>query len=195
MSGCVWAADNQSFVLGTLDRKHGLSTFNVNDEAIREWGRKHRVQDLCGSPDGRWLVAVDDLSVLHIYNGVTRELDFNMEFESRPTSVSISSDSRYLLVNTKAGQVRLIDLPRRNPVHSFIGHSGGDYLIRSAFGGANESFIVSGSEDGHPCIWQKHTGNLVERLPKHDARCNAVEWNPADPFMLVSASDDGQVKM
>ncbi|KAF4976518.1 hypothetical protein FZEAL_6836 [Fusarium zealandicum] len=195
VSGCVWAHDNQSFVLGTLDPNHSLRTVNVHDDEVYEWGKKHRVEDLCGSPDGRWLVAVDNLHTIHIYNAATRDLEFEMELKARPTSVSISQDSRHLLVNKCDGEAQLIDLMTRNSVQKFFGHTGGEYLIRSSFGGPNESFVMSGSEDGNILIWHKNTGAAVERLPGHHPRCNAVAWNPADPFMLASCGDDGRLKM
>jgi WD40 repeat protein len=182
-------------VVGTLDRNNSLCTFNVYDDETHEWGKKHRVQDLCGSANGRWLVAVDDRQTVHIYNAVTRELEYDMELKARPTSVTISEDSRHLLVNKKDGEAQLIDLVSRQSVQKFLGHTGGEYMIRSAFGGANESFVISGSEDGNILIWHKNIGAAVERLIGHEPRCNAVAWNPADPCMLASCGDDGTVKM
>ncbi|GJN85976.1 hypothetical protein PLIIFM63780_009552 [Purpureocillium lilacinum] len=195
VSGCVWAADSASFVLGTLDKSHSICSFNVHDEQMLDWDKKHRVQDICGSPDGRWLVAVDDNNSIHVYNAVTRELEYDLDLGARPTSVSVSQDSRHLLVNKQDSEAQLIDLVSRNSVQKFLGHTGGDYLIRSAFGGANESFVVSGSEDGNILIWHKIIGAAVERLPGHLPRCNAVAWNPADPCMLASCGDDGTVKI
>ncbi|PTB62895.1 WD40 repeat-like protein [Trichoderma citrinoviride] len=195
VSGCVWSSDSRSFVIGSLDKVHGLCTFNVWDEETIEWGKKHRVQDVCGSPDGRLLVAVDDLQTIHVYDAITRELEYDLELKARPTSVSISQDSRHLLVNRQDGEAQLIDLTTRNSVHKFLGHTGGEFMIRSAFGGANESFVMSGSEDGNVLIWHKNIGAAVERLPAHQPRCNAVVWNPTDPCMLASCGDDGRIKI
>lgn len=195
VSGCVWSQDSRSFTVGTLDRNHGLYTFNVHDDEVHDWGKRHRVQDVCGSPDGRWLVAVDDNQTIHVYNAITRELEFDMELKARPTSVNISQDSRHLLVNKRDGEAQLIDLVTRSSVQKFFGHTGGEFLIRSSFGGPNESFVLSGSEDGNILIWHKNTGAAVERLPGHHPRCNAVSWNPGDPFMLASCGDDGRVKV
>lgn len=167
----------------------------VHTDEIYDWGKKHRVQDVCGSPDGRWLVAVDNLQTIHVYNAITHELEFDMELKARPTSVNISQDSRHLLVNKCDGEAQLIDLVTRSSVQKFFGHTGGDYLIRSSFGGPNESFVLSGSEDGNILIWHKITGAAIERLHGHLPRCNAVAWSPADPFMLASCGDDGRVKM
>ena len=179
---------------GSLDR-NSLTTFNVHDDNIEDWGKKHRVQDLCGSPDGHWLVAVDDVQKIHVYNAVTKELEYDMELKARPTSVTIGQDSRHLLVNKKNGEAQLIDLVTRNSIQKFVGHTGGDYLIRSALGGANESFVISGSEDGNILIWHKNMGVAIERLAGHQPRCNAVSWNPQDPCMLASCGDDSKVKV
>ncbi|KAF4445577.1 hypothetical protein F53441_10709 [Fusarium austroafricanum] len=195
VSGCVWANDSRSFVVGTLDPNYSLRTLNVDTSEQSDWGKKHRVQDLCGSPDGRWLVAVDNFHTIHVYNAITLELEFDMELKARPTSVSISQDSRHLLVNRSDGEAQLIDLLTRNSVQKFFGHTGGDYLIRCSFGGANESFVLSGSEDGNILIWHKNTGAAVERLHGHVPRCNAVAWNPTDSYMLASCGDDGRLKM
>jgi WD repeat-containing protein 26 len=146
VSGCIWSADGRSFITGSLDKNRSLRTWSVDGEMIHDWGKRHRVQDICGSVDTRWVVAVDDLNKIHVYNGITRELDYELELKARPTSVSISEDCRHLLVNRRDGEAQLIDLMTRNSVQKYLGHTGGEYLIRSSFGGANESFVVSGSE-------------------------------------------------
>ncbi|CAH0024203.1 unnamed protein product, partial [Clonostachys rhizophaga] len=193
--GCVWINDGRSYVIGTLDINRSLTTYNVHNDEYIEWNKKHRVQDLCGSPDGRWLVAVDDNETVHLYNAITRELIDSIKLESRPTSICISQDSQHLLVNRVDGEAQLINLTTRQPVQKFLGHTGGKYMIRSSLGGANESFVVSGSEDGNILIWHKVTGGVVERLQAHRPRCNAVDWKPDDPAMLASCGDDGKVRI
>ncbi|KAM0335644.1 hypothetical protein ACHAQA_000693 [Verticillium albo-atrum] len=195
VSGCVWAPDGKTFVVSSLDKEHGIQSWSVDGELICDWSKKHRVQDLCGSIDGQWLVAVDDLNTIHVYNAVTRKIEYTMKLEARPTSVSISADSMHLLVNKKDGEAQLIDLVARESIQKYLGHTGGDCLIRSAFGGANESFVVSGSEDGNILIWHKNSGSAVERLQGHSPRTNAVVWNPTDPCMIASCGDEGVIKM
>ena len=195
MSGCVWARDSESFVLGTLDRSNGLCTFDIHSEEPFSWGVRHRVQDLCGSPDGRWLVAADNFQKLHVYNGVTRVLEYELDLGSRPLSVAISQDSRHLLVNKTDSEAQIIDLLTRNPIQKFVDHRVGDFIICSTFGGADESFVTSGSDDGSLFIWHKKTGAIIERLTAHSKRCNGAMWNPVDPCMLASCSDEGPIKM
>ncbi|KAK3365871.1 WD domain-containing protein [Lasiosphaeria ovina] len=195
VSSCVWTPNGQSFVTGSFDKTKSICQWNLNGERLFILTRKHRTEDLSLSPDGRWLIAMDEQQRIHVYDFVTREYLYEVELKARATSLSISQDSRFLLVNKVDGEAQLIDIASRDVVQKYHGHSGGGYTIRSTFGGANESFVVSGSEDGSMCIWHKSTGIQVERVAAHDPRCNAVSWNPADPCMVASCGDDGKIKM
>jgi WD repeat-containing protein 26 len=176
---------------------------------------------MSGSKDGRWLAAIDteyapqaNHDIVRVYNATTRQLEYEMNLGDRLMSVSISNDCRHMLVNKYDGEAQLIDLVTRELVQKFLGYTGNHYLIRAAFGGANESFVVSGSEgtpfcptrlarprrltsdtDGNVWIWHKATGAAVERLPGHAPRTNSASWNPVNPYMLASCGDDGKVKM
>ena len=89
---------------------------------------------------------MDDQHHIYVYDFVTRDLKYEMELASRPTSLSITGDSKYLLVNKQEGEAQLFNIMNRAAVQKYEGHRGGEYLIRSDFGGANESFVISGSE-------------------------------------------------
>lgn len=89
---------------------------------------------------------MDDKHHIHIYNFLTRELEYSIDLRTRLTSITISADSRFLLINRQSGLAELFDLALKESVQSYTGHTGGDYMIRSGFGGANESFVISGSE-------------------------------------------------
>ncbi|KAK0627045.1 WD40-repeat-containing domain protein [Immersiella caudata] len=195
VSSCVWAADCQTLITGSFDKEKSLCQWNLKGERLYTWTRKHRTEDLAVSPDGHWLVAMDERNWLHVYNFVTRELEYEWDLKVRPTSVSISQDSRFLLVNKTDGEAQLVDIVSRDTIQKYQGHSGGDYTIRSGFGGADESFVISGSDDGLVCIWHKSTGIPVHRMEAHHPRCNAVSWNPANPCMFATCGDDHKIKM
>ena len=48
----------------------------------------------------------------------------------------------------------------------------------------------SGAEDKKAHVWDRHYGVKLATLEGHKNVVNAVTINPADPEMLVSASDD-----
>lgn len=151
ISCCVWANDGQSIVLGSFDKDRALVQWGVGGERLHTWTKKHRTEALALSPDGFWLVAMDHEKHLHVYNFLTMELEYDMELDSRAVSIAISRDSDHLLVNRQDGEIHMYSLRTRGePVRKYIGATGGDCVIRSAFGGADESFVVSGSE-GKKC--------------------------------------------
>ncbi|CAN8095932.1 unnamed protein product [Discula destructiva] len=195
VSSCVWAPDGDTFVLGSFDKAHALTTWNTKGEELFTWESKFRVEDLTISPDSRWLVAMDDQSFLHVYDYQTRGLRYDLELECRGTSIRISADSRYLLVNKKDAIAQLINIATTNTVQKYMGHYPGDFTIRSDLGGANELYVISGSEDGSVLIWHMPSGRLVEKLDAHRPRCNAVAWSPTDPCLWASCGDDARIRL
>jgi hypothetical protein len=84
---------------------------------------------------------------IYVYNFVTRELEYELDLKTKLASVSISQNSRYLLAHNVAGDARMIDLDTRETARTFrSGEKAGNFVIRAAYGGANESFVVIGSE-------------------------------------------------
>jgi WD40 repeat protein len=110
-----------------------------------------RIYDVALSPDGRRLVALLDSCIL-VYDFFTKELVNQYEFDKvKMTSVKISGDSKHMLVSMNENKIRLMVMDTGETVQTFEGHRQANYMIRSVFGGAEESFVVSGSE-GKPCF-------------------------------------------
>lgn len=113
------------------------------------WPGGFRIQDCAITSDGRRLVAADVEGKIHVYNFRTHEEEYCLVLKSKPTSVAVSQDSRYMLVNLSEGQIQLVDLETMDVVRRFQGQKQGSFVIRSTFGGAGENFVVSGSEGKH----------------------------------------------
>jgi len=54
--------------------------------------------------------------------------------------------------------------------------------------------FVSGAEDKHGYLWDRHYGVCLAKFPHIDV-VNSVAFNPRDPEMLVTTSDDYTVKV
>lgn len=44
-------------------------------------------------------------------------------------------------------------------------------------------------------IWHLKTFHLVTKLPGHSGTVNCVTWNPVNPHMLASGSDDHTIRI
>lgn len=52
----------------------------------------------------------------------------------------------------------------------------------------------SGAEDKHGYLWDRYYGVCLAKFPHQDV-VNAVAFNPKDPEMLITASDDFTLKI
>lgn len=135
----------------SLDLSSQLCHWSMRGDPLYTWHGGFRVQDCAITPDGRRLIAADVEEKIHVYDFATHEEEYCLPLKSKPTSVTVSRDSRYMLVNLSEGQIQLIDLDTTEVIRRFQGQKQGHFVIRSAFGGAAENFVVSGSE-GEPFI-------------------------------------------
>ena len=55
--------------------------------------------------------------------------------------------------------------------------------------------ILSKILDSNVYMWHREHGNLIAVLQGHYGMVNCVNWNPRDPYMFVSASDDHSVRV
>jgi WD40 repeat protein len=112
------------------------------------------------------------------------------------TSVKISQNSQFALINHSPDEIHLWDLKAGRLARKFAGQRQGRHVIRSCFGGIDGNFVVSGSEDGKVYVWHRDTGALLEVLPGHgEGSVNSVAWNPCHERMFASCSDDFTVRI
>ncbi|KAJ4487725.1 WD40-repeat-containing domain protein [Lentinula aciculospora] len=131
-----------------------------------------------------------------IYRLSTRQVEFSIKLDGELTSVKISQDSQYALISHSPDEIQLWDLRLGRLSCKFTGQRQGRHVIRSCFAGLNDSFVVSGSEDGNVYVWHRETGDLLEVLSGHGpGSVNSVAWNPANERMFASCSDDNSIRI
>lgn len=142
----AWPPDGQTFVIGSLDIDAHLCVWDINGRHVYTWPGGYRVQDCAITPDGQRLITISTDKRIHVYNYRTREEEYNFELKVALTCISISEDSKYMLVNMADNEIQLLEIETADLVRRFVGQKQGQYVIRSNFGGAAENFVVSGSQ-------------------------------------------------
>ncbi|KAF2841192.1 WD40 repeat-like protein [Patellaria atrata CBS 101060] len=196
VTSAAWAPNGQTFLIGSQDASRALCVWNLNGDAVYQFQEEGlRVYDLAISPDGQRLVVLEETRIL-VFDFVTKEKLVEWRIDDvKLTSVTISADSRRMLVSMNESKIRLMDIDTGQILQGFDGNRQSNFIIRSSFGGAGEGFVVSGSEDARIYIWRTN-GHLVEALEAHKPGCvNSVTWHPNDPTTFASAGDDHKVRM
>ena len=80
-----------------------------------------------------------------VYDLTTRNQEYSIKVSHCMTCLSVSRDSRTMLVNMTNGEIHLIDIETADIVRRYTGQQQGEFIIRSTFGGADEGLVISGS--------------------------------------------------
>ncbi|KAI6099927.1 WD40 repeat-like protein [Pisolithus croceorrhizus] len=189
VSALLWLPDGSGFMSASLDRK--VVAWEASGKQVDEWpGVPIRAvvigmgyQPTALSPDGLppWGVNREPPPAsgnrIVIYDFKTKATELSGEL----TSVKISSDSRFALVNHAPDAIHLLDLNDGHMARQVHRPTQRQHVIRSCFGGVDGNFVVSGSE-GDPL------GHGIGSV-------NCVAWNPQNERMFASCSDDCTVRI
>ncbi|KAK9469601.1 WD40-repeat-containing domain protein [Lipomyces arxii] len=81
------------------------------------------------------------------------------------------------------------DVPIGRPLRAFCGHCNVQTVKDVNFFGANDEYIMSGSDCGHLFIWDKESQKLVQILEADTEIVNVVQPHPQIPQIAVSGID------
>ncbi|XP_030747225.1 WD repeat-containing protein 26 [Sitophilus oryzae] len=189
---CAWNKDGTKFVVGGV-RGHFYQC-DMEGNVLDSW-EGVRVNGLWCRKDGKTVLASDSHHRIRAY--VFEELaDQQILQEDHPImTFTVDKNDRLALLNVATQGVHLWDLNDKCLVRRYQGVTQGHFTIHSTFGGCNQDFIASGSEDNQVYIWHIRNEMPIATLPGHTRTVNCVAWNPVHSHMLVSVSDDCSVRV
>lgn len=191
----AWSPDGKWIFSGLNDKS--ICLWDLGGKEIESWKgqRTLKISDLAVANDGKQIISICKENTILLLNREAKT-ERLIEEDQTITSFALSRDNKFLLVNLLNQEIHLWNINGDvRLVCKYKGHKRSRYVIRSCFGGLNQSFVASGSEDSQVYIWHRGSGELVESLPGHSGAVNCVSWNPANPHMLASASDDGTIRV
>ncbi|KAG1693958.1 WD repeat-containing protein 26 [Nymphon striatum] len=186
-----WYFDGRKFVAAGTRGQFYL--YDLDGSFLESW-EGVRVHCVCCTKDGK-VLASDTHNRIRTYN--FEELtDSNVIQEDHAImSFTCNNTGRLALLNIATQGVHMWDLEDKCLVRKFQGVTQGYYTIHSCFGGLNQDYIASGSEDSMVYIWHIKKELPLAKLQGHKKTVNCVNWNPVYHNILASASDDGTVRI
>ncbi|KAL3874085.1 hypothetical protein ACJMK2_037148 [Sinanodonta woodiana] len=192
LTSAAWHTDGKKFVTG--GSRGQFYHCDLDGNVLDSW-EGVRVQCLACQPDGKIVYAADTHHRIRGYNfDELREIKL-IEEKHPIMSFTLNDTGRLALLNVATQGLHLWDLKDKCLVRRYQGVTQGFYTIHSCFGGIDQNFIASGSEDHKVYIWHIQRENPISMLEGHTRTVNSVHWNPKVPSMLASASDDGTVRI
>ncbi|XP_022899945.1 WD repeat-containing protein 26 [Onthophagus taurus] len=189
---CAWNKDGTKFVVGGI-RGHFYQC-DMDGNILDTW-EGVRINSLWCRNDGKSVLASDTHHRIRSY--ILEELSDHtlIHEESSIMTFTVDKNDRLALLNVATQGVNLWDLQDRVLIRRFQGITQGHFMIHSTFGGPNQDFVASGSEDTQVYIWHIRNELPIAVLSGHSRTVNCVSWNPVYHDMLVSVSDDYSVRV
>ncbi|CAO3608245.1 unnamed protein product [Cunninghamella echinulata] len=195
VTSCVWLPDNEHFISGACDKNMILR--NIDGNIVRQLPSQ-RLLDMKITQEGTRMATMSYENTITIYDIDNLQLKEICQLQESCSigSISLSQDGKYILASIKChNEIHLWNIEDQSLDKKYTGYHQGEYVIRSTFGGPQESFILSGSDDNGVYVWSREHQVLLEVLEGHQGRVNCVSWYPGQPMMFASASDDHTIRI
>ncbi|XP_025413330.1 WD repeat-containing protein 26 [Sipha flava] len=194
LTACSWHKDGQKFVCGGI--RGQFYQCDLEGSVLDSW-EGVRVNGLWCRSDGKTVLAADTRQRIRSYN-FDELSDQNLIQEDRDhpiMSFTVNKTDRLALLNVVSQGVHLWDLQDKCLVRKFQGVTQDHFTVHSCFGGVNQDFIASGSEDNKVYLWHIKHELPITTLTGHTRAVTCVSWNPVYHQMLASVSDDCTVRI
>ncbi|XP_041469175.1 WD repeat-containing protein 26-like [Lytechinus variegatus] len=192
LTSASWNSDCRRFVTGGT--RGQFYQCDLDGNVLDTW-EGVRVQCLCMKKDGKTVLAADTHHRIRAYNFDDLTDQHVLQEDHSIMSFTISSNERQALLSVAYQGVHLWDIKDKLLIRKFQGVTHGFYTIHSCFGGVDEKFVASGSEDNNVYVWHTKKELPIAVLQGHTRTVNCVAWNPILPNMLVSVSDDTTIRV
>jgi WD40 repeat protein len=139
---CKFLPDGKSFISGSAEKN--TIQWDINGSILYQWIGV-RGLDFAISGDGKTLYVSDKMKI-RSFDLISKLETGYFEEIADVVSISLTKNSDYLLVNLKIAEIHLWDIKQKTIAKKYFGQAQGSFVIRSAMGGVNENFVVSGSD-------------------------------------------------
>ncbi|KAI3719795.1 hypothetical protein L6452_20700 [Arctium lappa] len=191
---CSWSPDGKWIFSGMTDKSIMMWDLDGKEMDCLKGQKTLRISDLQTTSDGKLITICKEnmIVILDRESGAERCIKEDQTI----VSFTLSGDNKFLLVSIVNEELHLWSIQGNiRLVSKYRGHRRSRFIVRACFGGFQQAFIASGSEDSQIYIWHRGSGELIETLGGHSGAVNCVSWNPANPHMLASASDDRTIRI
>ncbi|GJU19329.1 CTLH, C-terminal LisH motif-containing protein [Tanacetum coccineum] len=128
-----------------------------------------KISDLHITSDGKLIITVCKENTILLIDRESKN-ERCIEEEQMIVSFTLSRDNKYLLVSLVNEELHLWSIQGHIRLAAkYKGHRRSRFIVRACFGGLEQAFIASGSEDSQVYIWHRGSGELIQTLRGHSS--------------------------
>ena len=200
ITSCIFIPNsNTMFLSGSIDRK--LLVIDINSDKIPflDIGKFVRIKQILFSESLNLIIVIPySISDIMVYDFQKNKMSFRVELNEEIvySNISKSDKGKYILINISKSfpKILLYNLKNTKTEDKYYGHSQKTMIIKCAFAGNKDQYIISGSEDGCVYLWNRNIpGKNIYCFKGHFGCVNSVELVFDD--VIFSGSDDKSLKI
>ena len=200
ITSCIYIPNSSNkFLSGSIDRKLLLVDINSDKIPFMDIGKFTRIKQLLFSEAFNLIIVIPySLSDIMCYDFQKNKMSFRIEIKDEIVyaNISKSDKGKYMLLNISKtfSRILLYDLNKTKIENNYYDHSQKTMIIKCAFAGNSDQYIISGSEDGCVYLWDRNKSGKAKYCFKgHWGIVNTVEMVFDD--VIFSGSDDKNLKI
>ena len=200
ITSCIYLPNSSTkFLTGSIDKKVLLVDMNSDKIPFLDIGKFVRIKQLIYSEILNLIIVIPgSISDIMCYDFIKNKMSFKIEIKEEIvySNISKADKGKFLLINISKNfpKILLYNLEKTKIEDKYFGHSQKNMIIKCAFAGNKDQYIISGSEDGNVYLWDRNIFGVAKYIFKgHFGIVNSVELGFDD--CIFSGSDDGVMKI
>ena len=150
---CSWSPDGKCVFSGLTDKSILMWDLDGKEIECLKGQKTIRISDLQITSDGKLIITICKETMILLLDRESRA-ERCIEEDQMIVSFTLSKDNKYLLVSLVNEELHLWNIQGHvRLVAKYKGHRRSRFIVRACFGGLEQAFIASGSEDSQVCLF------------------------------------------
>ena len=190
----LYISDNNNYLISTKN-KIIISKDNKNEDI---YNCSYDIKQLLFSNFYNFIIVIPNLiKDIECFNILTNKVELNIEIKEYLfyANVSKTDGGKYLIINLSKNypKIFLYNLSEKKIEKKYYGHIQKGNVVKCAFGGDKDQYILSASEDFIIYLWARNISGLPKyQFKDHLNIINGIEM--INSSIIVSISDDKTIK-
>ena len=190
----LYISDNNNYLISTKN-KIIISKDNKNEDI---YNCSYDIKQLLFSSFYNFIIIIPNLiKDIECFNILTNKVELNIEIKEYLfyANISKTDGGKYLIINLSKNypKIFLYNLSEKKIEKKYYGHIQKGNVVKCAFGGDKDQYILSASEDFIIYLWARNISGLPKyQFKDHLNIINGIEM--INSSIIVSISDDKTIK-